>query len=214
MAGPLIVTQSWKERLMYVRQLLVVATTALLGGLVLVTPAAAHVLAQPDPASLYTLTAGRLWSVVAALVGLTGVVVGGLALARSGRIGTGTGRRVALVALAAGLAGAAIGGLVVAAAEGGPGTGYGIVGGYVALAVGLLATVLGGLALARVRRTGVAAARCPTTPTLHSTRALTIGVATEEAEPVADVVAHQARYFQRQGEDDDAEENGEQRGIR
>lgn len=139
---------------MFVRHLQVAAIVALLGGLCLVTPTAAHVLAQPTPASAYTVTAGRLWSVVATLVGLTGVVIGGLALARSGRFGTDTGRTGGLVALVAGLAGAAIGGLVVAAAEGGPGTGYGIVGGFVALAVGLLGMVLGGLALARSRRTG------------------------------------------------------------
>ena len=144
---------------MSVRHLHVAAILALLGGFGLVTPAAAHVLLQPDPASAYTLTAGRLWSLVASLVGLAGVVVGGLALARSGRIDAGTGRRGAIVALAAGLAGAAIGGLVVAAAEGGPGTGYGIVGGFVALGVGLIAMVLGGLALARSRRTGQPADR-------------------------------------------------------
>ena len=140
---------------MSVRFVLAVAAAALLGGFGLATPAAAHVLAQPDPVSTYALTAGRLWSVVAALLGLAGVVIGGLALARSaGRTGTGSVRRRAIVALAAGLAGAVIGGLVVAAAEGGPGTGYGIVGGYVALAVGLIGMVLSGLALARSRRTG------------------------------------------------------------
>jgi hypothetical protein len=140
---------------MSVRHLHAAATAALLGGFGLVTPAAAHVLVQPDPASAYTLTAGRLWSLVAVLLGLAGAVIGGLALARSaGRIGTGTGRRGAIVALAAGLAGAAIGGLIVAAADGGPGTGYGIVGGFVALVVGLIAMVLGGLALARSRSSG------------------------------------------------------------
>ncbi|MEV0353277.1 DUF6223 family protein [Nonomuraea sp. NPDC050680] len=124
---------------------------ALLGILGHATPAAAHVLAQPvDP---YTLTTGRLWSVVGALLGLAGVVIGGLALARSvRRIGNG-GRRGAIVALAAGLACAVIGGLVVGAADGGPGTGYGIVGGYVDLVVGLIAVVLGGLTLARSRHT-------------------------------------------------------------
>ncbi|MFI7638063.1 DUF6223 family protein [Nonomuraea sp. NPDC049400] len=140
---------------MSVRFVLAVAGAALLGGFALATPAAAHVLVQPDPVSAYTMTAGRLWSLVAALLGLIGVVVGGLALARSaGRIGTGNGRRGAIVALAAGLAGLVIGGLVVAAAEGGPGTGYGIVGGFMALAVGLIAMALGGLALARSRRAG------------------------------------------------------------
>ncbi|HZO30590.1 MAG TPA: DUF6223 family protein [Chloroflexota bacterium] len=140
---------------MSVRHLQISAAAALLGGCALVTPAAAHVLIQPDPTSAYTLTAGRLWSIVATLLGLTGVVIGGLALARSaGRIGTG--RRGAIVALAAGLAGAAIGGLVVAAAEGGPGTGYGIVGGFMALVVGLIGMVLGGLALVRSRHTRLA----------------------------------------------------------
>ncbi|MEQ4721510.1 DUF6223 family protein [Nonomuraea sp. B19D2] len=140
---------------MSVRFVLAVAGAALLGGFGLATPAAAHVLVQPDPVSAYTLTSGRLWSLVAALLGLIGVVIGGLALARSaGRIGTGNGRRGAIVALAAGLAGLVIGGLVVAAADGGPGTGYGIVGGFIALAVGLIAMALGGLALARSRRAG------------------------------------------------------------
>ncbi|SCF35293.1 hypothetical protein GA0074696_4745 [Micromonospora purpureochromogenes] len=135
---------------MSVRHLL---ATAMLGDFGLATPSAAHVLVQPVAASSYTLTAGRLWSLVAALLGLVGVVIGGLALARSaGRIGTG--RRGAVVALAAGLAGAVIGSLVVAAADGGPGTGGGIVGGFVAVVVGLIAMALGGLGLARSRRTG------------------------------------------------------------
>jgi hypothetical protein len=141
---------------MSVRHLYAAATAALLGGFGLVTPVAAHVLAQTDPASAYTLSAGRFWSFVATLVGLTGVVIGGLALARSGRIGTGNGGRGAIVALVAGLIGAAIGGLVVAAAEGGPGTGYGIVGGFVALVVGLIGMAIGGLALVRSRRTRLA----------------------------------------------------------
>ncbi|RVX46748.1 hypothetical protein EDD27_9650 [Nonomuraea polychroma] len=144
---------------MSVRHLLA-AAAAPLAAFWLATPAAAHVLVQPDPVSSYGLTAGRLWSLVAALLGLAGAVIGGLALARSaGRIGKGNGRRGAIVALVAGLAGAVIGGLVVAAAEGGPGTGYGIVGGYVALVVGLISTVLGGLALTRNRRTAAPADR-------------------------------------------------------
>ncbi|MCT9929823.1 DUF6223 family protein [Planotetraspora sp. A-T 1434] len=125
----------------------------LLGDFMLAVPVAAHVSVQPGPVSAYTLTAGRLWSLVAVLLGLIGAVIGGLAMARSaGRIGTGNGRRGAIVALVAGLASAVIGGLVVAAADGGPGTGYGIVGGFVALVVGLISVALGGLALARSRR--------------------------------------------------------------
>jgi len=98
------------------------------------------------------LTPGRLWSLIAALVGVIGVVAGGLALARSR---SGDTRRGAVVALAAGLLGMAGGAFVVAAAKGGPGTGYGIVGGFLALVVGLVAAALGGLALSRSRRTEV-----------------------------------------------------------
>jgi uncharacterized membrane protein len=130
------------------------ASAALLGGVGLATPAAARVSAQAAPIDAYTLTSGRLMGALAALVALAGVVVGGLALARStGRIGNGNGKRRAIVALVAGLTGMVIGGLVVAAAEGGPGTGHGIVGGFAALVIGLIATVLGWLALVRSRRT-------------------------------------------------------------
>ncbi|MCK2220098.1 DUF6223 family protein [Actinomadura sp. ATCC 31491] len=108
-----------------------------------------HLLAAAlaQPVGAYTLTSGRLWSLVAVLLGLIGVVAGGLALARARAR-----RRGAVVALAAGLACAVIGGLVVAAAEGGPGTGYGIVGGWAALGLGLLAVALGALTLIRSRR--------------------------------------------------------------
>ena len=130
----------------------------LFGGFGLAAPAAAHVSAQPAAVDPYTLTTGRLVGSVAALVALAGVVIGGLALARSGRR-IGNGKRGAIVALVAGLTGMVIGGLVVAAADGGPGTGYGIVGGFVALVVGLIATILGWLALARSRRTAAPADR-------------------------------------------------------
>ncbi|SEF35975.1 hypothetical protein SAMN05421837_109132 [Amycolatopsis pretoriensis] len=93
-------------------------------------------------AAAYALTPGRVWSVIAAVVGLAGVVAGVLALTRG---------RGAVVALGSGIAGAAGGAVVVAAAKGGPGTGYGIVGGWAALVIGVVAAVLGGLALARSR---------------------------------------------------------------
>ncbi|MBB5083652.1 DUF6223 family protein [Nonomuraea endophytica] len=106
------------------------------------------------PVGAYDLTSGRLWSVIAGAIGLVGVVLGGLALARStGRSGTGPWRKGATMALVAGLAGMVIGALVVAAAKGGPGTGYGIVGGFVDLVVGLIALILGGLAVVRARHT-------------------------------------------------------------
>ncbi|CAM2995600.1 DUF6223 domain-containing protein [Saccharomonospora xinjiangensis] len=114
----------------------------------------AHAVAQLSAVDSYTLTSGRFWSLVGAVVGLVGAVLGGVALARpSGRLGTGTKPRGAIVALGAGVVSAVAGGGVVAAAEGGPGTGYGIVGGYLAIAVGLIAVALGSLALARARRT-------------------------------------------------------------
>jgi hypothetical protein len=139
---------------MSIRHLLAAAAAVPLGGFGLAAPASAHASAQSAAVDAYTLTPGRLVGTVAALVALAGVVIGGLALARSaGRIGTGPGRNGAVVALVAGLTGMVLGGLVVAAAEGGPGTGYGIVGGFAALAIGLIATVLGWLALARSRRT-------------------------------------------------------------
>ncbi|WP_410655744.1 DUF6223 family protein [Amycolatopsis sp. lyj-112] len=97
-----------------------------------------------------TLTSGRVWSLVAAALGLAGLAVGVWALTRSaGR--TGARRKRATVALAAGLAAIVIGGVVVAAADGGPGTGYGIVGGYIDIVVGAVAAILGGLTLARAR---------------------------------------------------------------
>lgn len=99
-----------------------------------------------------TWTPGRIAGTIALVLALAGVVVGGLALARSARRIGNNGKRGAVVALVAGLGGTAVGGYVVAAAEGGPGTGYGVVGGFGALAIGLVAMLLGGLALVRSNR--------------------------------------------------------------
>ncbi|MFJ8850341.1 DUF6223 family protein [Streptomyces sp. NPDC102437] len=123
-------------------------------------PAAAHDSVQSLAVDAYDLTAGRLVGTTGALVALVGVVVGGVALARStGRIGNGNGKRGALVALVAGLIGMAVGAVNLAVADGGPGTGNGVVGGALALLLGLIASVLGGLALVRSRRTGRTADR-------------------------------------------------------
>ncbi|SIQ81702.1 DUF6223 family protein [Micromonospora avicenniae] len=136
-----------------VRLVPAVAVAALLGGFGLATPAAAHVAGQPAAVSVYTMSAGRLGAIVAAVLGLTGVVVGGLALVRpTSRVGTGSGRLGASIALAAGLVGVALGGLVVATSDSGIGTGNGRAGAYVALVVGLFAMVVGALALVRSRR--------------------------------------------------------------
>jgi peptidoglycan/LPS O-acetylase OafA/YrhL len=124
----------------------------LLGFVAFATPAAADIaIAQADTPA-YALTAGRLWSLVAAAIGLIGVVMGGLARIRA-LGGTKNQRRNAFLALLTGLAGSVIGGVVVVFADGGPGSGSGIVGGYLALVIGLLAIALGWLSLKRPIRT-------------------------------------------------------------
>lgn len=115
----------------------------------------AYVAVQQDAVGPYALTNDRLWATSSAVLALVGVVLGGLALARSaGRIGTGNGGRGAIVALVAGLIAGVIGGLVLATADGGPGTGNGVVGAAAALVLGPIAMAVGGLALTRSRRTG------------------------------------------------------------
>lgn len=118
-------------------------------------PMAAAVPVQPAAADVYTMSPGRVGAIVAALVALAGVVLGGLAMARAaGRIGAGSGRRGAVVALVLGLIGMVIGGLVVVTADGGLGTGNGLGGGIVALLVGLIGVTLAGIVLARSRHAG------------------------------------------------------------
>jgi hypothetical protein len=117
---------------------------AVIAGFELAAPAAAQVSAQPDAASVYTMSAGRLGAIVAIVLGLIGVIIGALALAHpAGRFGTGNGRLGANVALAASLIGVALGALVVATSDAGIGTGNGRGGAYVALVVGLIGTALG-----------------------------------------------------------------------
>ena len=93
---------------------------------------------------------GRLLPTVAAVAGLIGAVIGGLALARSRRAGNA--RAGAIVALVAGLISVVVGGLHSANSAGGFGTGNGLAGAIVAIVLGLVGMVLGGLALARSRR--------------------------------------------------------------
>lgn len=133
---------------MPVRRVFAVCGAVLLGTLVLAAPAAADATVQPSAADAYELSAGRLGAIVAALLALGGVVMGGLALARPAAR-----RRAAVAAVAAGLVAMAAGGLVVGTADGGLGTGNGLGGGVVALLIGLLAALLGTLGLARARRT-------------------------------------------------------------
>jgi hypothetical protein len=93
---------------------------------------------------------GRLLPTAAAVVGLLGVVIGGLALARSRRAGNG--RAGAIVAAVLGLISLVIGGLHTANSAGSFGTGNGLAGAIVAIVLGLVGVVIGGLALARSRR--------------------------------------------------------------
>ncbi|WP_051796491.1 DUF6223 family protein [Streptomyces sp. NRRL S-87] len=130
-------------------------------GFVLAAPVAAHVAAQSAPVDAYALTTGRLVGGAAALVALAGVIIGGLALARSagrtgrtGRTGLFGGRRGAVMSLVAGLTGTVVGALNLAVADGGPGTGNGVIGGAMAVLLGLPALVLGRLTLVRHPRTG------------------------------------------------------------
>ena len=129
-----------------------IASAALLGGLVHAVLVVAHV-SEPAAITVYGLTSRRLWATIVVALGLVGVVIGGLAVARpAGRYGTASGRVGAVVALAAGLIAGVNGGLVLAVANGGPGSGNGVVGGAGALVLGLIAMILGGLALVRSHR--------------------------------------------------------------
>ena len=119
----------------------------------LAVPAVAN--AQPVSPSSYGMTTGRLMASTAAVLGLIGVVIGGLALARpNSRFGTASGQLGAIVALAMGLIGITLGGIVLATANGGIGTGNGVAGAIVALVLGLIGVIIGGMALPRTRRTG------------------------------------------------------------
>lgn len=139
---------------MSARRLIAAAPAALLGGLGLATPAAAHASVQPVAASVTDFSLGRLGATTGGLLGLAAVVIAVLALTRpAGRLGIANGSLGAAVAVGAGLIAMALGGLVAATADGGLGTGNGLGGAYVALLLGLTGTALGGRALTRSRRT-------------------------------------------------------------
>lgn len=141
--------RDWKYDASYIR------AAALVVGIGLAAPVAAHASVQPAAVTAYTLTPRRIGASLAVAVALIGAVIGGRALARAAdRIGAANGRRGAIVALVLGPVGLVSGGLVVATANGGLGTGNGLGGGVVAMMVGLIGMTLGGLALARSRRTG------------------------------------------------------------
>ncbi|GGS23445.1 hypothetical protein GCM10010252_73270 [Streptomyces aureoverticillatus] len=104
---------------------------------------------------------GRTGANLALGVGLVGVALGWLAVARvagrmrvgnAGRMSPDNARTGALLAMAVGLLGTALAVLHVATASGGPGTGNGIVGAIGAIPLGLIAMALGRRALTRSRR--------------------------------------------------------------
>ncbi|GAB3839169.1 hypothetical protein GCM10029963_06090 [Micromonospora andamanensis] len=133
-----------------VRLVLATVVAAPSGAVGLAAPVVADIAAHPTAAEGLTMSAGRLGSTVAALLGLAGVIIGGLALAHP----RGGETRRGAIALAAGTAALALGALVVVTSDSGIGTGNGRGGGYVALVVGLIAVVVGGVAVARSRRAG------------------------------------------------------------
>jgi len=115
------------------------------------------VFAEPTPVPI-GITPGRARALVAAVVGLISLVVGGLALARSaGRIGAGNGRAGAIGALVLGLIGMILSVVHLARSAGRIGAGSGRAGAMVALVLGLIGMNLGGLALARSRRSRITA---------------------------------------------------------
>src|SRR5689334_17078145 len=131
--------------------LVALAVAALIGGLVHAVLVAANV-SEPAATTVYGVTTRRLWATAAAGFALAGVVIGGLALARStGRIGLGNGKTGAIVSLVAGLIAVVNGGLNLAIAKGGPGSGNGVVFCAVVLVLELVVMDLVGLALTRSR---------------------------------------------------------------
>lgn len=109
---------------------------------------------QPVVAGIVAMSGGRLGATAAALIGLVGIVIGGLALGRgrsAADIGAVGGLSRAGAALGLGATAVVLGAVFLATADGGLGTGNGLGGAVVAVALGLIAMVLGGLARARRR---------------------------------------------------------------
>jgi hypothetical protein len=98
------------------------------------------------------ITEGRARANVAALVGLISLVIGALALIRSGWQ-AGVRQIGGILAVVIGLTGMVLSVLHLRSSTGGIGTGSGRAGAIVALVLGLIGLILGGLALARSRRT-------------------------------------------------------------
>ena len=100
---------------------------------------------------LQIITTGRLASITASLLGLSGVIIGRKALMRSSK-GVKPGQSMGIAALVLGLIGVILGITHLASTTGGFGTGKGRAGAIVALLLGLTAIVLGALTLRRSQR--------------------------------------------------------------
>ncbi|MFG3043029.1 DUF6223 family protein [Streptomyces sp. NPDC048330] len=135
---------------MSARRLFAASATALLAGLGVATPTAAHASVQPLAASVTDFSLGRLGATTGGLLGLAAVVIAVLVLRRPT---VGNGSLGAKAAVVGGLIAMALGGLVAATTDGGLGTGNGLGGAYVALLLGLTGAVLGRRALPHSRRT-------------------------------------------------------------
>src|SRR5262245_58926946 len=92
---------------------------------------------------------GRGGAVVAGVIALAGVIVGGVAFSRSAR---GNARDGAIVSLVLAVIGALLAVLHLVTARGGIGTGNGRAGAIVALVLGVAGVVLGRLAIRRSGR--------------------------------------------------------------
>ena len=100
---------------------------------------------------LQIITTGRLWSIVAGVVGLAGLIIGRIALLRSAR-NIRSAQRMGSVALIMGLISVIVSGYHLASTTGGFGTGKGRAGAIIAMIIGLIGIIFGRLALTRSRR--------------------------------------------------------------
>lgn len=102
---------------------------------------------------LQVVTAGRLWSIVAGLLGLTGIIIGAIALTRGAR-NINSVQRTGTIALVLASIGILLSVIHLARTTGGFGTGKGRAGAIVAIIIGLIGIILSRIAVRRARRIG------------------------------------------------------------
>jgi hypothetical protein len=100
---------------------------------------------------LQVVTTGRLWSIVAGLLGLTGLIIGIVALMRVSR-NVNSAQRIGTIALVLASAGILLSIIHLARTTGGFGTGKGRAGAIVAIVIGLIGIIFSRLAITRSRR--------------------------------------------------------------